>query len=74
MSANSRLGVDVVENLHRVLGGDPVTEDLVLRYLAERWRVGNLFLLPPEVAAAIRRNPAAFLATVREHFAPRLGF
>jgi len=74
MNTKTRLAVDVVKNLERVLGGDPVTEALVLRYIGERWGAINLFLLPASSAAEIRQNPTAFLATVREHYAPRLGF
>ena len=67
-----RLPVQVVEHLHRLLGGDARVEKMVLDYIAFRWGAKNLFYLPPNVASAIIRRPADFLTVVKNHCEPEL--
>ena len=63
-----------VERLHQALGGDPVTEDLILRFIGARWGARNLIHLPPKVAAEALRRPADFIRAAKQHFEPELPF
>ena len=70
----ARLPVATVQRLERLVGGDPVTEDQVLRFIGSpRYRAKNLFYLPPNVAAAICRRPADFILAAQRHCQPELG-
>ena len=62
-----------VQRLERLVGGDPVTEDQVLRFIGSpRYRAKNLFYLPPNVAAAICKRPASFIEAAQRHCQPEL--
>ena len=67
-----RLPVQVVEHLHRLVGGDARTERMVERFIADQYRAQNLFYLPPNVATQIIRRPADFLRAVKNHCEPEL--
>ena len=67
-----RLAVQTVERLHRSVGGDPVTEELILRFIDLHWGARNLFRLPPTVAAEILKRPADFVRAAKQHFEPEL--
>jgi hypothetical protein len=69
-----RLPVRVVEHLHRLLGGDPRVEGMVLRFIVDRYGAKNLFYLPPHVATAIMRRPADFIQAAKNHCEPELTF
>ena len=69
-----RLPVQVVEHLHRLLGGDPRTEKMVLDYIAFRWGAKNLFYIPPKAASEIIRRPADFLTAAKNYAEPELNF
>ena len=69
-----RLPVATVQRLERVLGGDPVTEDEILRFIAAQYGAKNLFYLPPKVAAAIWKRPAAFVSAAKRYCQPELNF
>ena len=60
-----RLTVQTVERLHRLVGGDPETEQQILDYIAARWNAKNLFYLPPKVAAAVIDRPWDFLRAAK---------
>ena len=74
LSQLGRLWPRDVERLHRVLGGDPVTEDIVLRFIAARYRARNLLFLPGHVASEMLKRPEDFLRAARSHFQPELAF
>ena len=74
LTAHGRLLACDVERLHRVLGGDPMTEDAVLRFIAARYGARSLFFLPAKVAAAILKRPGDFLRAVKTHWQPELRF
>ena len=61
------LDAETVRRLERVLGGDPVTEALILAFIAERYGAETLLDLPPKVAAAILQRPAGFIRAAKEH-------
>jgi hypothetical protein len=67
-----RLPVQVVEHLHRLLGGDPRVERMVEIYIGHRWQAKTLLHLPPSVAREILRRPADFLTAVKKHCEPEL--
>ena len=70
----ARLPVGTVLRIERLVGGDPVTEGLVLDYIEERFGARNLLYLPQKVAAAILDRPDAFLRTAKNFFEPELPF
>jgi len=72
--ARERLPADVVGMLHRMLGGDPVTEQCVLDYIGSRWGARSLFELPRPVANAIRSRHLDFLRAARRHNQPEMEF
>jgi len=69
-----RLPVQVVEHLHRLLGGDARVEGMVEIYIGHRWKAKTLLHLPPAVAREILRRPADFLTAVKKHCEPELKF
>ena len=69
-----RLPVATVLHLDRVLGGDPVTEGLVIDYIGERWGAASLFYVPPDKAAKILRGPADFIRGLKRRKQPELVF
>jgi len=72
--ATGRLSVQTVERLHRLLGGDVRVEDMVLRFIADRYGARNLLYLPPHVAKEILKRPADFLQAAKNHCEPELPF
>lgn len=64
----------VVEHLHRLLGGDARVEEMVLRFIADRYGAANLLQLTSHVAKEIIKRPADFLTAVKKHCAPELKF
>jgi len=69
-----RLPVATVLHLDRVLGGDPVTEGLVIDYVGERWGATSLFYVPPDKAAKILKGPADFIRRLKRRSQPEVGF
>ena len=71
-SQAARLPVATVLRIERLVGGDPVVEDQVLRFIAAQYGAKNLFYLPRKVAAAILKRPAAFISAAKRHCQPEL--
>ena len=69
-----RLPVDVIQHIHRLVGGDAHVEEMVLRFIADRYGAMSLLYLPPHIAREIIRRPADFLAAVKNHCEPELKF
>jgi hypothetical protein len=69
-----RLSVPTVEHLHRLLGGEARVEDMVLRFIADRYGAANLLNLPPHVAKEIIKRPADFIRAAKQHCEPELKF
>ena len=69
-----RLPVQVVEHLHRLLGGDAHVEAMVLKFIADKYAAPNLLYLPPAVASQIIKRPADFLTAVKNYCEPELQF
>jgi hypothetical protein len=68
----TRLPVATVQRLERLLGGDPVTEDRVLRFIAAQYGAKSLLYLPPHVSAAVLKRPTDFIAAAQRHQQPEL--
>jgi hypothetical protein len=60
--------------MHRLIGGDPVTEEQILRFIADRYRARNLLFLPVIVAEEVLRRPADFIRAAKQHCEPELRF
>jgi hypothetical protein len=71
---NGRLPVQTVERMHRQVGGDARVEDMILRFIAGRYRAKNLFYVPPHVAKEIVRRPADFIQAAKDYCEPELKF
>jgi len=71
-SETGRLSVQTVERLHRLLGGEPRTETMVLQFIADKYGAKNLLYLPPHIAKEILRRPADFIRAAKQHCEPEL--
>ena len=62
-----RLRVLDVQRMHNVIGGDPVTEALIVRFIGDRYGARSLFRVGPRIAAEILRRPVAFIRAAKKH-------
>jgi hypothetical protein len=69
-----RLSAQTVERLHRAVGGDARVEEMILRFIADRYGAKNLFHLPVKAADAALRRPADFIRAAKRHCEPELTF
>ena len=72
--ATGRLRIGAVERLQRAVGGDPVTEGQILRFITGRYKSKGLLYLPPAVAAEILRRPFDFIRAAKHYCEPELRF
>jgi hypothetical protein len=70
----ARLPVQMVERLHRVIGGDARAEEMILRFIDERYGARSLIYLPAKVAKEVLRRPADFIQAAKNHCEPELRF
>ncbi len=68
------LPVATVQRIERLVGGDPVTEEQVLRFIGARYGAKNLLYLPAHVAAQVCRRPADFIRAAKRFCEPDLPF
>ncbi len=68
------LPLRMVERLHALLAGDPVTEGMVLAFIGDRYGARNLFFLPAKVAEQALRRPTDFMRAAKGHCQPQLNF
>jgi hypothetical protein len=73
-SAPTRIGAATVLRIERLVGGDPVTEDQILRFIGARYGARSLFYLPSHVAAAVCKRPADFIRAAKQYCQPELRF
>ena len=71
-SAPTRIGAATVLRIERLVGGDPVTEDQILRFIGARYGARSLFYLPSHVAAAVCKRPADFIRAAKQYCQPEL--
>jgi hypothetical protein len=57
--------VGTVQRIERLVGGDPGTEEQVLRFIAERYGARSLVELPARVAGQILRRPGDFVRAAK---------
>ena len=69
---SGRLPVSTVQRIERLVGGDVVTEDQILRFIQARYGAKNLLCLPPHVAAQVCKRPADFVRAARRYCEPEL--
>lgn len=69
-----RLPVQTVERLHRLLGGDARVEEMILRFIADRYGARSLLYVPPHVAKEVLKRPADFIQAAKNHCEPELKF
>ena len=69
-----RLRVADVQRMHGVIGGDPVTEAMILRFIADQYGARSLLEMPAKVAAAILQRPVEFIRAAKRHCEPALNF
>ena len=67
-----RLPVAMVQRIERLVGGDPVTEEQILGFIAARYGAKNLIYLPAHVAAAICKRPGDFIRAAKQYCQPEL--
>ncbi len=70
----ARLPVATVQRIERLVGGDPRTEELILRFIAARYGAESLLYLPPQVAVEILKRPADFIRAAKHFSQPELAF
>ncbi len=69
-----RLPTETVARIERLVGGDPVTEGQVLRFIEAKYGARSLFFLPAHVAAQVCRRPADFIRAAQRFCEPDLPF
>jgi hypothetical protein len=69
---NARVSADTVRRMERLVGGDPVTEEQILRFIGARYGARNLFYLPPNVAAEVCKRPTDFIRAAKQYCQPEL--
>src|SRR5262245_41893541 len=72
-SAARRIDVATVQRIERLVGGDRVVEDRILRFIAARYGARSLLYLPPHVAAQVLKRPADFVRAAKRYCEPELG-
>ena len=70
----NRLSIAEVQRLERLLEGDPRTEEMILRFITDKYGAESLLDLTPKVAEQIVRRPADFIRAAKQHCEPELGF
>ena len=68
------LPIATVERIHRAVGGEPLVEAMILRFIEARYGARNLCHLPPQVAAEVLKRPADFIRAAKNYCEPELKF
>ena len=69
-----RLRVCDVQRIHDAVGGDPVTEEMVLRFIGDRYDARNFLHISPKVAGEILKRPVEFIRAAKKHCELELPF
>ena len=72
MSGEGRVPVATVQRIERLVGGDPVTEDTILKFIAARYGARSLLWLPAHVASEVCKRPGDFIRAARRYCQPEL--
>jgi hypothetical protein len=73
-SATGRLSGQTVERLHRLISGDVRVEEMILRFIADKYGAATLLHLPPQVVKEILKRPADFIQAAKNYCEPELNF
>jgi len=66
------VSVATVERLERAVGGDRITEEQILRFIAARYGARSLVFLPAQVAAEALKRPGDFIRAAKRWCEPEL--
>ena len=69
---SGRLPISTVQRIERLVGGDLVAEDQILRFILARYGAKSLLYLPPHVAAQVCKRPADFVRAAKRYCQPEL--
>jgi hypothetical protein len=69
---STRIPVTTVQRIERLVGGDVITEDQVLRFIGARYGAKSLLYLPRHVAGEILKRPADFIRAAKQYCQPEL--
>jgi hypothetical protein len=61
-----------VQRIERLVGGDAVLEEQILRFIKAQYGARSLVFLPPHVAAEVVRRPADFIRAAKRYCEPEL--
>ena len=67
-----RLSAGTVLRIERLVGGDLMTEEQILRFIRARYGARSLVFLPPQVAAEVCKRPADFIRAAKRYCEPEL--
>jgi hypothetical protein len=70
----NRLAISTVQRIERLVGGDPVAEDQILRFIEARYSARSLLYLPQHVAAEVVKRPGDFVGAAKRYCQPELSF
>jgi hypothetical protein len=70
--SSGRIPANRVERIQRLVGGDVVLEEQILRFIRARYGARSLVFLPPHVAAEVVRRPADFIRAAKRYCEPEL--
>ena len=71
---NGRLPAATVLRIERLVGGDPVAEEQILRFIGAEYGAKSLPYLPRHVAAQVPKRPADFVRAAKRYCQPELEF
>ena len=67
-----RVSAGTVQRIERLVGGDLVTEEQILRFIRDRYGARNLLFLPRQVASEVCKRPADFIRAAKRYCEPEL--
>jgi hypothetical protein len=69
-----RISVETAKHIARLLEGDFATEEMLVRFVKEKYGVPTVLDLPPKIAREIIRRPGDFIRAARRWCEPELPF
>ena len=69
-----RLTTGTVQQLHALLGGDPVTEEIIMTFIACQYGAKNLSYVTEKAARAILARPVEFTRAAKRFAETELPF
>jgi hypothetical protein len=70
--SKERISAAKVQRIERLVGGDVVTEEQILRFIEARYGARSLVFLPPHVAAEVLKRPGDFIRAAKRYCQPEL--